>query len=131
MSSPTMVEWRTQAIRCEHYAEIYSAAIDLIEKYGWIQGRYGEHGLGFCITGAIREQFPVAGTDVRFIDMCDFLHYRIIGDIAPAWNDREERTKEDIICVLQQAMITQRIYAWRCRKYEVTLLNERIDSTKD
>lgn len=62
---------------------------ELIEKYGWIQGRYGGPSSGFCASGAILYAGWSWGPTFRE------------GGVA-AWNDDPHRTKEEVINELKE-----------------------------
>ena len=74
---------------------------EVIEKYGWVQGRLGNCADGFCIHGALDY---VYGQDKReYFKALDKL-IMVIGHshIAP-WNDGPFRTVDEVLEVLKKA----------------------------
>jgi len=83
-------------------AQILLDAADLIETYGWVQGRLGTCEVGFCITGALR-QASQWGIRQGCGEAQRALH-RSLGGMNPStWNDVPGRTKEEVIAQLRKA----------------------------
>lgn len=99
-------------------AEDLKAAVRLLEKYGWIQGRLGGAKTGFCSIGAInaatsRNYF--AADDKRFDPVQFVYRHRAacralieaaeipFGQVAD-WNDDPERTKDEVLEAFRRAI---------------------------
>ncbi len=62
-----------------------------IERYGWIQGEFGNSRMGYCVLGAFP---PKCYRSVKFL--------KRVGDIQflTDWNDAPGRTPEEVIDLL-------------------------------
>jgi hypothetical protein len=87
-------------------AEILNAAADYIEKYGHVTGRYGGNFHGTredgpaCLSGAMRS---VARDRISEHWLAlDALH-RHLGENPLSWNDRHDRTADEVISALRAA----------------------------
>jgi hypothetical protein len=81
-----------------------SAAADLIEEYGWVQGKYGDEEIGFCAMGAVYMYVAAAGnaTDdgsVAVNRLAVSLGYNSVA----YWNDNIAQSKEEVITALRKA----------------------------
>ncbi len=74
-------------------------AYEVIEKYGWIQDRYGNINEGFCLLGAIRKAYPTEQMRGKIL-----LHIRpfIKNEASWIWNDHPTRTKRQVIAMLKK-----------------------------
>jgi hypothetical protein len=73
---------------------ILREAAAAILKYGWIQGGFGGPREGFCVIGAINfVRASLAEHDLAMRAFREHLGILVIG----SWNDRPERTKEQVI----------------------------------
>ncbi len=79
-----------------HLASIYRKAAKLIEIHGLRKGEFGRPGYGFCTIGALRH----AGDG-------NYSSYplRILGTGEPImrWNDKSERTQDEVIGAFRKA----------------------------
>ena len=91
----------------------------VLEQYGWIQESYGNPETGYCLEGAL--DCAVAANELSF-NQCtatararQFIRRAIEDSAGPTpfafqwnslvlWNDRPERTLEEVIKVLDYAM---------------------------
>lgn len=91
-------------------SEVAEKAIDAINTYGWTQGDYGSTECGFCYLGAIEHALGVE--DKEWGELTDdekslyswFTDktFGIVGSNAAYWNDRPERTKEEVIDLISK-----------------------------
>lgn len=94
--------------------QVLTRAADLIEEYGWCQGVFAmadgvECGVvdprvdSFCVLGAVRR----AASDLGFEFNHRFNSTDLLWDYAdgacPAWNDRPQTTKADVVLALRNA----------------------------
>lgn len=89
-------------------AQVLDQAADLLEQRGWIQGRmYADEGL--CAVGAIfstaRDLDVYRHAIVAFATEIGFEYPWGVGRPCPisAWNDRDGRTKEEVVDHLRWA----------------------------
>ena len=77
-------------------------AADLLEKYGWCQGSYHNRQHQFCMVGAV---WAAAKTEVLNTAVKEASNHliEITGPDITGWNDRPERTREEIIAALRKA----------------------------
>ena len=83
------------------------ASRDIIEKYGWIQGDLGNTEQGFCMMGAIDQHIHTEEHDSnpgRFYRAYKTLRLVIGHNHISEWNDKEGRTKEEVITAFNQAI---------------------------
>lgn len=88
-------------------AEVYRGAASLIRKHGWVQGQLGNGKLGFCLVGGVR-QFLAPGSIPIFVrsdegPVIERLRYLTGYQLLGCWNDKPERTVEDVLTLLEQA----------------------------
>lgn len=87
----------------------YEETIEVLEKYGWIQGQAGSTHMGFCLSGALtftcNKRYRVQPLDREVLirrehELLTWRHFFIdtsgIGCI-PNWNDTPGRTKEEVL----------------------------------
>ena len=82
---------------------------EVIKKYGWTQHQLGSEETGFCILGAMFRAYgsfkPGAPIVRRWLNAEAALleHLRMEGeeDII-FWNDHPERTKQEVVALLQE-----------------------------
>ena len=79
-------------------------AYEVLERYGWRQGEFGETKKGFCLLGALRFAYPRRTLRLLFWK-------RILARIgrrgsvlasATSWNDTRGRTKTQVIRLLRE-----------------------------
>lgn len=73
-------------------------AYEVIEKYGWVQKRFGNEYDGFCVLGALLNAYYPSP---KYWEMSEAIIQAIGSDIVE-WNDRQERTKDQVITILKQ-----------------------------
>jgi hypothetical protein len=84
----------------EDCRELAAMAAQYLAENGWIQNSYGEHDGPRCMMGALyscADQYDVFAVDDVFCDLTKVTN-------TPAltrWNDKPERTKEEVIGLLQ------------------------------
>lgn len=85
--------------------EIFKEAAEYLEENDWIQGSYVTMAGPRCAMGAI---LRAAGGDILLIKAArSYLniylseHYGYYGQVE-AWNDEDERTKEDVILAFKE-----------------------------
>lgn len=92
-------------------------ARDLIEGHGWVQKKFGTSGDGFCLVGSLVQASGVAmnrhrqqGLDppkTREHEALALILKLIEGDSlhdVVEWNDREGRTREQVLELLETAI---------------------------
>lgn len=85
---------------------IIKSASEIIEKFGWIQEKFGDHNSGFCTMGAIIEATGIWYSTYQQ-SVVDGLTEWLQGEVdyefrdIPSWNDAPERTKEDVTLTLK------------------------------
>lgn len=103
--------------------KVLEEARRLLEKEGWIQGDFHRTGEGYCALGALRqvvyEGYCVVGAGhhmcggsagVIFSEAYQRLQSQVGGRGTVAWwNDRPERTAEDVIMLFEKALCDERI----------------------
>jgi hypothetical protein len=97
-------------------AQLLRDAASTIEQYGHTKNEYGDTERGFCARGALwygaikfvqRGNFPVA----LMLDEAYLVASGALSEViqeagfftVPVWNDRPERTGEDVILAFKQA----------------------------
>ena len=72
---------------------------DYIERNGWCQNRYND-GHKVCILGALEK---ISGNPIGFNGEVDHLSrfLNLCGNSVHEWNDRPERTKEEVLSALR------------------------------
>ena len=75
---------------------------DLIERYGWVQGRLGNTRIGFCLEGAIFEWAMTQWDKDAYYDAYRKVSLVIGSRSLSQWNDAPERTKDEVLAVLRQ-----------------------------
>ena len=81
--------------------ETFVAAIGRLEKFGWIQGEFGNEESGFCLAGCVYGGIdaPPVARGARAILV------KVIGDTnIGAWNDQLGRTKVEVIDALRRSL---------------------------
>lgn len=91
--------------------------IEVLGKYGWHQGGFGNKRVGFCLLGAVKE------SRISYNDTISIFHteeYFIIRDvileqfperlqktvdIVPLFNDHPDTKVEDVIMVMEKAAV--------------------------
>lgn len=76
----------------------------VIEQYGWIQNSMGNVSVGFCLLGALNQAAIEEGYDTLTRDHAANILSFAAGAHGlmsiPVWNDRPERTKQDVLNLL-------------------------------
>lgn len=101
--------------------KVLEEARRLLEEEGWVQGVLHRTGEGYCAVGALRE-----AVHVRCARMCGDVPSMIFKEAylrlqsqvggretVASWNDRPERTAEDVIMLFGKALCDERIYGGR------------------
>lgn len=74
-------------------SEIFDAAIEVLETYGWVQHSLGNDKYGYCALGAIyRARGLLDGKDATLPGPAA----DVFEDITE-WNDKPERTADEVI----------------------------------
>lgn len=95
--------------------EIATKAINILETEGWTQGDYYHKGQGYCLMGVICKASGYVDYAIDYSANTGegLINYRNIRNELvtnnpqfqeigmTTWNDQEERTKEEVIAVLQ------------------------------
>ena len=76
-------------------------AADYIRKHGWCQGESFGEGETVCAAGAIWSVNIDQWEDAMWA-LADHIGTPNVGD----WNDKPDRTKEEVIAALEQAALT-------------------------
>lgn len=98
-------------------AEILKGARAKIEQ-GWCQGYYARDAVGrdvsynspsacsYCLSGALWASATAAGLDVHAVDRCFDLLRHGVSELNPMiWQDKPERTKEEVLARFDQAIV--------------------------
>lgn len=80
-------------------SEILTQAAELIRRHGWVQRKYGSHGEGYCIIGAIIA-VPKHGSGFSAIEA---LREELGDQSVMQWNDHPDRTQEEVLELLEKA----------------------------
>jgi hypothetical protein len=88
--------------------QILNKAADILEKYGWVQNRFGNERMGFCALGAFNKVAPTKIFANSAFQAKELLRgtVRTINDgnsNIVEWNDHSTRTKEEVIAAFRQA----------------------------
>lgn len=83
--------------------EILSAAADLIEEHGWVQGEYGDEEYGFCVMGAVYAATAEHATDRDRGNAVNRLAGSLGYNAVVYWNDSIAKSKEEVITALRKA----------------------------
>ncbi len=75
-------------------------AADYLKEYGWVQDTERDDSGRVCMTGAIRHCVPQTGDEYLIREV---LRAR---DRAESWNDRDDRTADEVLDVLRTATIS-------------------------
>ena len=101
----------------ERFVSVLSGAIELLKKKGWTQGEYAKNAEGkkvealqteacqFCLLGAIMASGGFNSYNAefsRFATEMDEITIRL-GARCHDWNDAPNRTKEEVIALLEKA----------------------------
>jgi hypothetical protein len=79
--------------------EVRNAAADLIERYGWVTGRFGNIHIGFCLMGAILSVQGV--TEVEITQAVDSVRSSMeLPQGLVEYNDAPSRTKAEVLALL-------------------------------
>lgn len=102
-------------IELEEWQNILLKAADIIVQYGWIQDKVGNVHMGFCLVGALQQAaygqtFYSTYTDVPgnvrndYLTACRKLGEHIHSVTLYSWNDRNYRTKDQVVAALKEAV---------------------------
>jgi hypothetical protein len=112
----------------EEYDAYLARTADVLEEYDWCQHQYAEDGWGqevdataeeavrFCAVGAMTRVLYEYGYEQydEFTERCLNLFSRVLGVTGhrygslsgvPAWNDRPEQTKENVVRKIREAAL--------------------------
>ena len=76
-------------------------AYEVIQKYGWTQGRLGNYTDGFCINGALHYAYACDMHEQS--KAFDKLSTTIGSQHLALWNDKHGRTVDEVLDVLNEA----------------------------
>jgi hypothetical protein len=99
--------WTPPEVKLKPWQETINRAIDLIEVCGWRQRTYGDTYHGFCIIGALRGAgYASSGLDDAHtrIEAISHICEAIGSDDVTGWNDMLNRTKEQVISKMREAI---------------------------
>ena len=82
--------------------QILKAAKALLVKRGWVQEEYSNAN-GYCLLGAISKAAAGSNANPAFVVVRRVLRIKGLDTIA-GWNDRPDRTKEEVLKVLDRAI---------------------------
>ncbi len=85
-------------------ARILAEAAANIAQYGWVQGEFGSRERGFCTTGALNEVLPPPSVLESYPAAKEYVN-EIIEEFIFSWNDRKERTEDDVVETLLAASL--------------------------
>ena len=77
-------------------------AYEVLEKYGWIQGAFGDEETGFCLMGAMWEAY--SSIKARRVH-CKRLRKAIGSEDLTGWNDKIGQEKQAVVKVLRKLAI--------------------------
>lgn len=90
----------------------------LLEEEGWVQGVFHRTGEGYCAVGALRQVVFVSHCCECHSSQCEQVfkeaYIRLQSQVGGRgtvawWNDRPERTAEDVIMLFGKALCDERI----------------------
>lgn len=94
-------------------SEVFRRAADYLEKHGWLQDDFGEIGGPCCVVGAMQAVkghapgAPHRGDErwgvKREVDVLS----RYLDTNPEPWNDRNGRTKDEVVAALRKAARTR------------------------
>lgn len=95
--------WLFAGITEESWRNYLLVAANKIEKYGWCQGSFMNDKGAYCMLGAMQFTFPNtdSGNDA-FQKARQRLALRIGHNSLTVWNDKKDRTKEEVISLLKE-----------------------------
>ena len=73
-------------------------AYEVIKKFGWQQGWWGNENEGFCTAGAILRAYSTFGSRNQAMDKLR----GALQDSIVDWNDAEGRTKRQVLALLRK-----------------------------
>lgn len=93
--------------------QVFNEAADLLEKNGWIQGRFSDDHARYCVSGAIAKVNNISDTSFimdsrtyqyfrKHINNKDISSYHTVSQ----WNDVLDRTQEEVIRELREAALS-------------------------
>lgn len=82
---------------------VLTAAATYLEQFGWQKFQLGWDGGPRCILGALSSGGAWRLSNTSISDLEERLHMAIGTDAPAAWNDQQDRTKEDVINALRKA----------------------------
>ena len=91
-----------------HVAEILDAAAALIERNGWVQGTFGMLGEPHCAVGAMIE-CTLGRVGLSLVT--DQAVSQFVGEPTMIWNDRPERTQNEVTSTMRAVAMTLRAAA--------------------
>lgn len=98
---PGAYDFRVRGDFLPAIADNYDRAAELLEQYGWVQGKYGDIGTGgFCLMGAIAETSGPNRGYYQFNAIMTATGGAFQG--GTTWNDFPGRTKEEVIAKLRE-----------------------------
>src|SRR5438105_3300335 len=77
-------------------------------RHGWKQGDYGDYGGPRCLVGGVCSAMGRPIDEVEHSPahalLCDLLDLKY-GHLVPMWNDEEDRTFDEVIALLDKAIL--------------------------
>lgn len=92
-----MTYWDDEEVMHRPLAEDYENAKEILDRDGWCQRRFS-NGVSFCMGGAISKAIQERLQLYR-MPLIDWTAIRIDTELhldVPSWNDRAERTREEV-----------------------------------
>lgn len=89
-------------------SEFITKVLNNFKRYKWIKGRYDDplaspNG-GCCLMGmAAKAQGGTNRLEAQKLEMFKLIRYVAQTDSIPVWNDREHRTRQDVIQAVKHA----------------------------
>ena len=77
-------------------------AYEVIQKYGWVQHRYGNIRIGFCVVGALRHTGKWIRLSKKVGKVLGVPADPIMQGYVSDWNDQKDRTKRQVIALLKK-----------------------------
>jgi hypothetical protein len=83
---------------------VLEKTLDIIQTYGWTQGQTGSEEIGYCIMGAELKALSVASYRISQHELREIYQNALGFTPRICWNDQTDRTKEEVIDVLQKTI---------------------------
>lgn len=85
--------------------DILNGAADVLDEKGWCQGRYQNDKGEYCPAGAMIHYADslLELEGVKGVDIAMRILHDEVNNYVTSWNDKPERTKEEVISALRSA----------------------------